>query len=58
MEVIENIPEVSLELASIQQFCEFSEDIHKITKCSDDFCNIRIYNNLLRKTAFNPEIIG
>ena len=51
---MDNILDVSSKLGSIQQFCEFSEDIHKIIKCSDDCCNIRIYNDLLRKTVFNP----
>ena len=41
-EVVENILEVSSKLGSIQQFCEFSEDTHKIAKCNDNCCNIRI----------------
>ena len=56
MAIVENILEVSSKLSSIQQFCEFTEDIHKITKCSDDYCSIRIYNDLLRTTAFDPEL--
>ena len=56
MEIVENILEVSSKLGSIQQFCEFGEDTHKITKCNDDCCNIRIYNDLLRTTVFDPEL--
>ena len=56
MAIVENILEVSSKLSSIQQFCEFTEDIHKITKCSDDCCSIRIYNDLLRTTSFDPEL--
>ena len=51
MEVVVNIFEVSSKLGLIQYFCEFSEDIHKIRKCNDDSCTIRIYNDL-----FNPEL--
>ena len=56
IEVVENILDVSSKLSSIQQFCEFSEDIHKITKCSGNCCNIRIYHDLLRTTVFDPEL--
>ena len=56
MEVVEHIIVFSLKLDSIQQFCEFSKDIHKIAKCTKNDCPIEIYNNSLRKTVFNPEL--
>ena len=55
MEVVEHVVKVSSKLGSIWNFCEFSEEIHQITKCTDDECGIGKYNNLLRKTVFNPE---
>ena len=55
MYVVKQILEVSQKLCSIQQFCEFCEDIHKITKCKDDNCDIKKYNDLLRELVFNCE---
>ena len=55
MYVVEQILEVSQKLCSIQQFCEFCEDIHKITKCKNDNCDIKKYNDLLREVVFNCE---
>ena len=51
MQVVEHIIVLSLKLGSIQQFCEFSKDIHKIAKCTKNDCSIEIYNNSLRKTV-------
>ena len=53
--ILEHILEVSSKLGSIQQFCEFCEEIHKITKCNNDDCSIGIYTNLIRN-VFNPEL--
>ena len=51
MEVVEHIIVLSLKLDSIQQFCEFSKDIHKIAKCTKNDCPIE-----KKKTVFNPEL--
>lgn len=56
MEVVEHVVKVSAKLGSIWNFCEFSAEIHQIKKCTDDECRIGKYNNLLRKTVFNPEL--
>ena len=56
MEVVEHVVEVSSKLGSISNFYEFSEEIHQITKYTEDECRIGKYSNLLRKTVFNPEL--
>ena len=55
MYVVEHILEVSQKLCSIQQFCEFCEDIHKINKRKNDNYDIKKYNDLLKEVVFNCE---
>ena len=55
MYVVKHILEVSQKLCSIQQFCEFCEDIHKINKRKNDNYDIKKYNDLLKEVVFNCE---
>ena len=55
MYVVEHILEDSQKLCSIQQFCEFCEDIHKINKRKNDNYDIKKYNDLLKEVVFNCE---
>ena len=56
MEKVEKIIEVSFKLGTIQQFCEFVEDVHKITKCQMSDCSIEVYSAELRKVIFDPMV--
>ena len=43
-------------LGTNQNFCEFIEDIHKITKCEKSDCPIEAYISELRKVVFDPMV--
>ena len=55
MDLVEQILEASQKLVSIEQFCEFCEDILKITKCKDDSCGVKKHTDSLMKVMFDPE---
>ena len=40
METFENLIEVGSQLSSVQEFYEFTEDIHKMIGCKDPECDI------------------
>ena len=52
----ESIVEMASKLGTIQKFCEFIEDIHKITKCEKCDCPIEAYSSELRKVVFHPMV--
>ena len=49
MEKVEKIIEIPFKLGTIQQFWEFVEDVHKITKCQNADYHIEVYSAELRK---------
>ena len=53
LEKVEKIIEISSKLGTIQQCCEFIEDIHKITKCQKPDFPIEIFSAELRKVVFD-----
>ena len=56
MEKVEQIIEISSKLETIQQFCEFVEDVHKITKCQKSDYPIDIYSAELGKKVFDSMV--
>ena len=56
MEKDKKIIEISFKLGTIQQFCEFVEDVHKITKCQKSDCLIEVYSAELRKVVFDAMV--
>ena len=56
MEKVEKIIEFSSELEKIQQFCDFIEDVHSITKCKKSNCPIGTYMNDLKIVVFDPAL--
>ena len=56
MEKVEQIIEISSKLETIQQFCEFVEDVHKITKRQKSDYPIDIYSAELGKKVFDSMV--
>ena len=56
MEKVEQIIEFSSELEKIQQFCDFIEDAHSITKWKKSNCPIGTYMNDLKIVVFDPAL--
>ena len=56
MEKVEQIIEIYLKLETIQQFCEFVEDVHKITKRQKSDYPIGIYSAELGKKVFDSMV--
>ena len=55
MDSVEKIIEISSELGSIQDFCQFVDHIHKITACNDEGCLIQLFLTNLKRVLFNEE---
>ena len=47
IEGVEKIIEISSKLGTIQQFCQFVEDVHQIAKCQKSDCPIEVKFMLL-----------
>ena len=55
MDLVEQNLEASQKIVSIKQFCEFCEDIHKISKSKDDRCGIKKYIDSVTEVMFDSE---
>lgn len=43
MDPFENLIRVSPKLTTVQEFCEFTEDIHDTIKCDQTDCDFEFY---------------
>ena len=53
MEMFQNLVEVGSQLFSVQEFYEFTEDIHKITGCQDSECNISKFFTAMKDLIYD-----
>ena len=54
MDPAQKIIEVSQKIGTVQEFCEFSEGIHKILGCHKDDCDMRCYLTSFKEIFFDP----
>ena len=48
--------DIASQLDSMQEFCEFVDTVHMITKCTDPNCLIKIFNSKLKKEMFDENL--
>ena len=48
--IFSRIFEISTELGRMQEFCLFTENVHKITKCEEKECEIKTFLDVLKKS--------
>ena len=53
MEKVQKVTEIASQLGSVQDFCQFVDNVHLITKCTDPTCSIKIFNSKLKKEMFD-----
>ena len=49
MEKVQKVIEMASQLGSMQVFCQFIDNVHLITKCTDPNCSIKIFNSKFKK---------
>ena len=54
--VFDRMFSVCTEVGKIQEFCLFTENIHKIAKCTDENCEVDKFMKELHKNVFNEEL--
>lgn len=56
MVVFEKVINICDESGKMQEFCLFTENIHKIAKCDKESCEIKTFLTDLTKNLFNEEL--
>ena len=56
MEKVQKVIDIPPQLGSMQEFCEFVDTVHAITKCSDPNCLTKIFNSKLKKEMFDENL--